>query len=486
MRDIVAVYEMAYALLINQTAAYYAILVAAIVAPVYACFLKRILRSVWATLSTSFPRHPTASLRRRKGPGGGRRAPDDDAGLAEDGTSAGERRAQKKKRGNVKDASDGEADPVTPPKSSSRRSSAVRESGLYGTPNSAVSPRGSSGRRVSGGLPTSPFAAEDPFLEAEEEPFVEPSSPSTRVQSDLAVYGQSIKLAVAPSTRWHAKQPRRPARGFLSGGNDDVNAAIANGEVFYQHTNRVLAIEHSIRRMFMRHQRNCLYRDSNITEQSLNDLFRKPAFQRWYDDNRQELLQEVQVRHNCLFLRSLSSFVLVLLGLCALPAFSFSNKTWASHPLLVVMPGSKGTAAGGGGFRGLPPGAPISQSTVLQLLVSRADAIRSGRGVPAAVASSTVVSSFVPAAVVEWFFALVNHAEVIAMTAAVCALVTSTFMPRGRRRTAVVAVWALAIVTGESIMAGGSGRNDAVRVRPGMGMIVVFSVVAVSVAKAFH
>ncbi|CCW64891.1 unnamed protein product [Phytomonas sp. EM1] len=271
-------------------------------------------------------------------------------------------------------------------------------------------------------------------------------------ESTASTPGPSTHADDAPPTRraflnrWRVSW-RRPAVAFLS------------GEPLLKPTPRPSLLA----QRFRTNRLDQIYAQTDITSSELDALYSRPAFTRWYETHREELLDEVAQRQRAKRWAGVCAFGILLLGLFALPAFGFSNTTWG------------GTLAVGTAL--------TEAETFLQLVGRRAQLL--SRGVTDATScrlwkgpfqskGAWEGSAWPPLRVRQW----ICKVEQLLLVAAVLGLLTSAFMGRGSRSKVVVALGCFLILLFECALVPG------VRIRLGMGFSVVSGFVAVTVAQS--
>ncbi|KAG5492502.1 hypothetical protein JKF63_01080 [Porcisia hertigi] len=206
------------------------------------------------------------------------------------------------------------------------------------------------------------------------------------------------------------------------------------------------------------------YEQLNTTDASLESLYARPAFHEWYAANREQLLREMQLREASAKWHHVATATVLLVAFMFLPAYSFSTQTnaiqWVS-PL---------TSAGNK--------AAVSAAPLAQLLVTRLDSIQS-RGLTHRTATTATPSS--PrgrTGICLIATTAMKAVEYVGILAAVCALITSCFMPHDSGYTASVALVFFLFLVMESTVV------PAVAVKLGLGSLVLLTVVAMSVYRA--
>lgn len=216
---------------------------------------------------------------------------------------------------------------------------------------------------------------------------------------------------------------------------------------------QVLSLERHVQGWLRHQQRNRLYTESNMTSTALDQLYERPAFQSWYAANRAELLDEVHLRQQGVLWRRLTKLAILLVGLCVLPAFSFSNQARIT------------------GWSGVPNGVPPSAATMSQLILTQMGYVRHERSIAVWGCRASEQTS-------QLCNTVLSQAETLVVLVAVCTLLTSVFMPRRTRYTATASLISFLVLLAECASVTG------VKVQPGLGFIVILGFVASAVVRA--
>ncbi|CAJ1036058.1 hypothetical protein Q4I32_007307 [Leishmania shawi] len=242
--------------------------------------------------------------------------------------------------------------------------------------------------------------------------------------------------------RWHVRQR---GAALFNGGASALGNALGSGEVYCQRLQKQ-------------------YDKLNITDASLKALYLRPTFQEWYAVNREELLREVRLRESFAKWRSVATAFVLVVALLLLPAYSFSTQTNAMQWALPL------TEAGNE--------ATVATAPLAQLLTTRLYHIQSRESTPLVATRAALSSSLAGAGPWAMATAAVKALEYVSVVAAACALVTSCFMPRESCATASVALVSFLLLVMESALVPGAV------VRVGLGFLVVFAIVMMSIYRA--
>ncbi|CAJ1992892.1 nuclear transmembrane protein [Leishmania donovani] len=253
---------------------------------------------------------------------------------------------------------------------------------------------------------------------------------------------------------------RQRGSALFKSRDSTLRAALQSGELYlHRHSSLHLPSQN-----YFSHSLQEKYDKLNTTDASLEALYVRPAFQEWYAANREQLLRDMQLREAFAKWCNVATAFVLLVALLLLPAYSFSMQTnamqWVS-PLASV-----------------DDEAAVAAAPLAQLLATRLRYIQSRELAPRIATSTTLSSSRRRADAIAMATNAVKAAEYVSVVAAACALVTSCFMPRESCTTASVALVSFLLLVMESALV------PKAAVKLGLGFLVVFTIVAMSVCRA--
>ncbi|CAG9582435.1 conserved hypothetical protein [Leishmania major strain Friedlin] len=268
---------------------------------------------------------------------------------------------------------------------------------------------------------------------------------------------RSVTQRFLSALRRHVRQR---GSGLFKSRDSTLRAALQSGEVYLHHHPSL----HLPSQNYFSHSLQEKYDKLNTTDASLEALYVRPAFQEWFVANREQLLRDMRLREAFAKWCNVATVFVLVVALLLLPAYSFSMQTnatqWVS-PLTSV-----------------DDEATVAAAPLAQLLATRLHYIQS-RGSTPRIATSTTLSSSRPRADASVMATnAVKAAEYVSVVAAACALVTSCFMPRESCTTASVALVSFLLLVVESALV------PEAAVKLGLGFLVVFTIVAMSVCRA--
>ncbi|KAG5491958.1 hypothetical protein GH5_00854 [Leishmania sp. Ghana 2012 LV757] len=302
-----------------------------------------------------------------------------------------------------------------------------------------------------------------------------PHDSTPRIQGSacsLEVKGTALTLEVeyrSPTQRFVAALRRlvqQRSAALFNIGDSALRSALQSGEVYlHRHASLQLPSQDYLAQRFLYRQRlQEQYDKLNTTDASLEELYSRPAFQEWYAANREQLLREVRLRESFAKWHSVATAFVLVVALMLLPAYSFSMQTDAMQ-WISPLASAEDEAA-------------VAAAPLVQLLTTRLYYIQS-RGSTRQVRTSAAPFTFRGRADVRAMAnTAVKAAEYVSVVAAACALVTSCFMPRESGATATVALVSFLLLVMESALV------PAAAVKLGLGFLVVFAIVSMSIYRA--
>ncbi|KAK7194670.1 nuclear transmembrane protein [Novymonas esmeraldas] len=304
------------------------------------------------------------------------------------------------------------------------------------------------------------------------------SSPGARGRArPLEITGTALALEEAryrpPAQRLMAAlrrgmQPGGDAATLNGSGDDDgtIQAAVQSGEVYlYRRPSQQLPSQDYLAMCLLQRQRlQEQYDKLNITDASLDALYARPAFHEWYAANREQLVREAHLHDSFATWRSVATAVVLVVAVVLLPAYSFSTQTDALQWATPLRPSNNGAAT--------------ASAPLVQLLVARLDHIQSRLSAHPTTAGGAALSSRRRVSIGGVAAVAAGVAEYVGVVAAACALVTSCFMPRESASTASLALASFLVLVVESALV------PTASVQLGLGFLVIFAIVVVSVYRA--
>ncbi|KAG5466116.1 hypothetical protein LSCM4_01258 [Leishmania orientalis] len=288
----------------------------------------------------------------------------------------------------------------------------------------------------------------------------------------LEVKGTALTLEVeyrSPTQRFVAALRRlvqQRSAALFNIGDSALRSALQSGEVYlHRHASLQLPSQDYLAQRFLYRQRlQEQYDKLNTTDASLEELYSRPAFQEWYAANREQLLRDVRLRESFAKWHSVATAFVLVVALMLLPAYSFSMQTDAMQ-WISPLASAEDEAA-------------VAAAPLVQLLTTRLYYIQS-RGSTRQVRTSAAPFTFRGRADARAMATTaVKAAEYVSVVAAACALVTSCFMPRESGTTATVALVSFLLLVTESALV------PAAAVKLGLGFLVVFAIVSMSIYRA--